>query len=115
MSNNPTIRRSQAIHTFGPGALIDLPEDSAIIGGLNSWIFDPDCKEEVHEPRLRIKLQEMTGVPNPQLFSPPRDESPPWEKGSAQISAWKFPKWCVVQEEETEEKRSEEKKKGKKK
>ena len=31
------LRRSQVITTFGPGALIDLPNDSAIVGGLDTW------------------------------------------------------------------------------
>ena len=31
------LRRSQVITTFGPGALIDLPYDSAIVGGLDTW------------------------------------------------------------------------------
>ncbi len=31
------IRQGQLITTYGPGALIDLPRDSAIIGGLETW------------------------------------------------------------------------------
>ena len=31
------LRRSQVITTWGPGALIDLPKDSAIVGGLETW------------------------------------------------------------------------------
>lgn len=31
------VRRSQVITTYGPGALIDLPKHSAIVGGLETW------------------------------------------------------------------------------
>ena len=31
------LRRSQVITTYGPGALIDLPRHSAIVGGLETW------------------------------------------------------------------------------
>ena len=31
------VRRSQVITTWGPGALLDLPSYSVIIGGLETW------------------------------------------------------------------------------
>ena len=31
------VRRSQVITTWGPGALLDLPNHSVIIGGLETW------------------------------------------------------------------------------
>ena len=35
---NGQVRRSQVISTYGPGALVDLPEHSAIVGGLDQWL-----------------------------------------------------------------------------
>ena len=55
------IRRGQVITTYGPGALIDLPNHSAIVGGLETWPKTSDL-EEVVEPRLARKLQIMTGA-----------------------------------------------------
>lgn len=90
------IRRSQAITTFGPGALIDLPEESAIMGGLDYW--PPESKlVPIEEPRLCAKLRQMTGVAHPRLFTPPGDEGMPWEDGP-RITAWRFPNWFLVQE-----------------
>ena len=63
------IRRSQVITTYGPGALIDLPRHSAIVGGLDTWPKTSDL-EEILEPRLTRKLQIMTGVTAPRLFAP---------------------------------------------
>ncbi len=90
------IRRSQVITTYGPGALIDLPKHSAIVGGLDTWP-KPGNLEEIVEPRLTLKLRTMTGVAVPKLYSPPPDESvlgatPPG------IGLWRFPEWVVVQE-----------------
>lgn len=63
------IRRSQVITTYGPGALIDLPHYSAIVGGIDDWL--KAGAEEILEPRLSRKLQIMTGVASPRLYTPP--------------------------------------------
>ena len=39
------VRRSQVITTYGPGALIDLPRHSAIVGGLDTWPKTGDLDE----------------------------------------------------------------------
>jgi hypothetical protein len=90
------IRRSQVITTYGPGALIDLPRHSAIVGGLDSWPKTSDL-QEILEPRLTCKLEIMTGVSAPKLFAPPPDSSDPREAAKG-IGAWRFPEWFVVQE-----------------
>jgi hypothetical protein len=90
------IRRGQVITTYGPGALIDLPRHSAIVGGLDTWPKTSDL-EEVVEPRLTRKLQIMTGVTAPKLFAPPPDSNDPRENAIG-IGAWRFPEWFVVQE-----------------
>jgi hypothetical protein len=90
------IRRSQVITTYGPGALIDLPRHSAIVGGLDTWPKTSDL-EEILEPRLVRKLQAMTGVAAPRLFAPPPESNDPTEP-SRGIGAWRFPEWFVVQE-----------------
>lgn len=90
------VRQSQVITTYGPGALIDLPKHSAIVGGLDTWPKTGDL-EEVLEPRLSRKLQVITGVAAPKLYAPPPDSNDPRE-GPTGIGAWRFPEWFVVQE-----------------
>ena len=90
------LRRSQVITTFGPGALIDLPNDSAIVGGLDTWGAETSL-EPIEEPRLSAKLTSMTGVPDPRLYAPP-PEPDHWQDRQRGIGAWRFPEWCVVQE-----------------
>jgi hypothetical protein len=90
------IRRGQVITTYGPGALIDLPRDSAIVGGLDTWPKTSDL-DEIVEPRLARKLQIMTGILAPRLFAPPPDSNDPRETAKG-VGAWRFPEWFVVQE-----------------
>ena len=94
MSNIGEIRLSQSIMTFGPGALVDFPRDSAIMGGLDSWPTG-QWRREIHEPRLRAKLRNMTGQNNLRLISPPVGETPSWQAGP-KITAWRFPNWFLV-------------------
>jgi len=91
------IRRSQVITTWGPGALLDLPRHSAIVGGLDTWPKLSDL-EELTELRLTRKLQIMTGVTAPRLYAPPANSSDPSEP-TLGIGVWRFPEWFVVQEE----------------
>ena len=90
------IRQSQVITTYGPGALIDLPRYSAIVGGLDTWPKVGDL-EEIFEPRLSRKIQAMTDVKAPRLYAPPADSNDP-SQGPVGIGAWRFPEWFVVQE-----------------
>ena len=91
------VRRGQVITTYGPGALIDLPEHSAIVAGLDSWPKTSDL-EKIDEPRLASELQLMTGVISPGLFLPPPASSDSREP-SRGIDVWRFPEWFVVQED----------------
>ena len=89
-----SVRQSQVITTYGPGALIDLPAHSAIVGGLDTW---PKVLQEIAEPRLSRALQRITDVPAPKLYAPPPAPSEPWAPSSG-IGAWRFPEWFVVHE-----------------
>ncbi len=90
------IRRSQAVTTWGPGALLDLPRYSAIVGGLDTW---PKVSglDEITEPRLCRKLEGMTGVVAPRLYAPPASPDDP-RAPNLGIRIWRFPEWFVVQE-----------------
>ena len=89
------IRRGQVVTTWGPGALLDLPEHSAIMAGLDKW---PGKLGEVLEPRLSRKLEVMTGVSRPRLYAPPAGESRDFRAEPLGIGAWRFPEWFLVQE-----------------
>ena len=66
------IRRSQLITSFGPGSILDLPNHSVLISGLDSWSTGGD---EIIEPRLVDKLKELFDPPLLvlKLYTPPPD------------------------------------------
>ena len=91
------IRRSQAITTFGVGALVDLPNHSAVVGGLDGWQHRPE--DEIPEPRLAEKLRRITGDAPPRLLAPPAAPGTPWETPRG-IPAFLFPNWFVERQPE---------------
>lgn len=91
------VRASQLITTYGPGALIDLPHDSGIVGGLDFWPAVSDLPKIV-EPRLSRKLELMTGVVAPLLYAPPPAPNDPRQPNTG-VRVWRFPEWYVVLEE----------------
>lgn len=93
-------RQSQVVTTYGPGSLIDLPNRSAIVGGLDTWPHTSKL-EEILEPRLTTRLRIATGIQNPRLYAPPPEPDTPWEKG-LMIGAFRFPEWFLVQDSKSE-------------
>lgn len=91
------IRRSQAVTSWGPGSLLDLPEYAVIMGGLEKWPAVSKL-EEIQEPRLVRKITSMTGLPDPHLYAPPADTNDPSAEKLG-IGVWEFPEWFVVHED----------------
>lgn len=59
------LRPSQAVTQHGPGAVVDLPELSVIIAGIDHW--HPTSDDVVPEPRLEsfLRVQELIRPPQP--------------------------------------------------
>ena len=47
-----SIRISQVVGVFGPGAMLDLPERSVVVGGLDRWEMRALSVRSIKEPRL---------------------------------------------------------------
>ncbi len=91
-----TIRQSQIITTFGPGATVDLPEHGVLIGGLEYWMGD---KQPVQEERLVAKLEALLQVRGLKLYAPPIETDDPTAPPRG-ITAFQFPEWFVAQYED---------------
>lgn len=91
------LRRSQILTTFGPGAMVDLPEHSVLIGGLDYWRGD---RERVFEDRLETYLRERMSAPELKLYAPPVDTGDPTGPRTG-IDVFKFPVWFLGQVDET--------------
>jgi hypothetical protein len=57
--NKNAQRLSQVVSTFGPGAMIDLPTRSVIVGGLEYWEMKGDSFTTISEPRLTMRLEQL--------------------------------------------------------
>lgn len=91
------LRQGQIVTTFGPGAMLDLPNHSVLVAGLEHWTGVDD---EIVEPRLADKLCVLLGVPTIKLYAPPPDPQDPTAPPNG-IAAWLFPEWFIVQETST--------------
>ncbi|MCY8076767.1 DUF1998 domain-containing protein [Bacillus haynesii] len=93
------VRPTQLLWTYGPGALIDLPNISVITMGLNRWNAD-ECPP-VEEARLLAAVQRVLGPQVKRLRVPPflRDEEadPMSAEGKIGAPVRPFPRWlrCV--------------------
>ena len=58
MSKNAQ-RLSQVVSTFGPGAIVDLPTRSVVIGGLELWDVRGGSFTTIPEPRLAARLERL--------------------------------------------------------
>ena len=73
-SNHPVgeVRHGQLITTYGPGAMVDLPDRSVVVGGLNLWHYSrEDDSGNIDEPRLVAKLRGLLNVSTLLLKRPP--------------------------------------------
>jgi hypothetical protein len=100
MSTSPSLRSSQLLTTFGPGAMVDLPDDAVLIGGLEEWDYEMGKPIPViSEPRLEAKVCASLRLPYVQLRRPPpandRDDG-----FHPTVTAWEFPDWFIAQWQE---------------
>jgi hypothetical protein len=58
MSKNAQ-RLSQVVSTFGPGAMVDLPTRSVVVGGLDLWEMKGNSFTTIPEPRVVARLEEL--------------------------------------------------------
>ena len=89
------VRQSQLITTYGPGSMLDLPDHSVIVMGLQHWARRG--RERIEEPRLKAKLCRLLNMPRIELHTPPRHED--GDRGTAApVGAKIFPTWFIVKE-----------------
>jgi hypothetical protein len=76
--------------------MVDLPNHSVLIGGLDSWSTGG---EEIVEPRLIEKLKLLFDPPLQvlKLYSPPPDNDDPTAPQTG-VTAWQFPEWFITQD-----------------
>jgi hypothetical protein len=112
MSTKPvTLRASQLIIGFGPGAMVDLPTRSVVIGGLDLWhMREAGSWRPIVEPRAvavletllrgngRLGEDQRLGLRTPPVHDDARRETGTGEPPS--VEARIFPAWFVARDAE---------------
>jgi hypothetical protein len=94
------IRLGQVIGVFGPGSMLDLPERSVLVLGLDHWeMFGTGTFKVIEEVRLARLLHQrlkddgrLVADRPPELRTPPIDAGDP-RRHSPGIKATVFPRW----------------------
>jgi hypothetical protein len=87
------IRQSQLVTTFGPGSMVDLPDYSVLVSGLEFWSAGG---ETISEPRLARKLANVLAVNSVELRTPPPANDDPTTAPTG-IVGFQFPEWFITQ------------------
>lgn len=93
------VRQSQVVTTFGPGAMLDLPKESVIVGGLEWWMFPNNSRRTIAEPRLEEEVCRALRLPGITLVAPPTHIDSPVPRRTG-MKAFLFPAWFLAQVEE---------------
>ena len=94
MKPHGQVRRGQLLNTFGPGALIDLPKQAVLVGGLDHWRWITPVRA-IAEPRLLQKIRRFLPEVR-ELREPPVDPDPDQPGGG--VTVWQFPEWFITQD-----------------
>jgi hypothetical protein len=107
MAKRTVQRQSQLITTFGPGAMVDLPTRSVLIGGLDRWYAPKGSYTPIEEPALarylenwlrdRDRLQEGRAL---RLLTPPLAAAE-WKGEPPGVDVTVFPTWFICERVET--------------
>ena len=65
------LRLSQLVTTFGPGSMMDLPDHSIIVSGVDHWRHDRAIPCLVKDSRLEAKVRTLLGDELVTLRTPP--------------------------------------------
>ena len=93
-----SLRQSQLVTTYGPGAMIDLPWFAAVVAGLDFW----PKGTRIVEPRLEAKAKAALGVDSIELATPQALDKLPDAQTTRGVVVWRFPGWSLTQATKTE-------------
>ncbi len=93
---------SQLLLTYGPGAMLDLPDQAVIVSGLQGWRYGSHMKT-VAEDRLIALLRDQLGGKLSPTFSglrqPPEQDEERRDDRAPGVEVLLFPSWFTVDED----------------
>ncbi|HEX5081873.1 MAG TPA: DUF1998 domain-containing protein [Blastocatellia bacterium] len=95
------LRPSQLLHTFGVGSIVELPNLSVMVMGLDDWPVEQGASE-INEPRLLRAVQRELGSQVVKLLTPPvtHDSTGPQsnpfdDTANIGVPVAPFPRWLL--------------------
>ncbi|WP_442755891.1 DrmB family protein [Methylocystis sp. JAN1] len=92
---------SQLLLTYGPGAMLDLPDHAVVVSGLQDWRYDANWRpieEERLVALLRAQLGGKLSADFQGLRPPPMLDEERRDKNAPGVDVRLFPTWFVVDE-----------------
>ena len=93
---------SQLLLTYGPGAMLDLPEHAVVVAGLQDWRYTGSGWRPVEEERLVALLRQQLGAKLSPTFAglrhPPMYDEERHDPNAPGVEVRLFPTWFLVDE-----------------
>jgi Domain of unknown function (DUF1998) len=93
---------SQLLLTYGPGAMLDLPDNAVVVAGLQDWDYKGSSWRPVEEERLVALLRQQLGAKLSPTFSglrhPPMFDEDRRDSNAPGVAVRLFPSWFLVDE-----------------
>lgn len=93
---------SQLLLTYGPGAMMDLPENAVVVAGLQDWDYKGSSWKPVEEERLVALLKQQLGTKLSATFEglrhPPMFDEDRRDANAPGVAVRLFPCWFLVNE-----------------
>jgi hypothetical protein len=93
---------SQLLLTYGPGAMMDLPESAVVVAGLQDWDYKGSNWKPVEEERLVTLLKQQLGTKLSATFGglrhPPMFDEDRRDANAPGVAVRLFPCWFLVNE-----------------
>lgn len=90
---------SQLLLTYGPGAMLDLPDQAVVVAGLQDWRYGPDWSPLEEERLVSLLRRELGDKLDPSfqgLRSPPVYDEDRHDENAPGVSVRIFPTWFVA-------------------
>jgi hypothetical protein len=96
---------SQLLLTYGPGAMLDLPENAVVVAGLQDWDYKGSNRRPIEEVRLVALLRQQLGAKLSPGFSglrhPPMFDEDRRDSSAPGVAVRLFPSWFLADEAPT--------------
>jgi hypothetical protein len=93
---------SQLLLTYGPGAMLDLPDNAVVVAGLQDWDYKGSSWRPIEEERLVALLRQQLGAKLSPAFTglrhPPKFDEDRRDANAPGVGVRLFPSWFLVDE-----------------